>query len=58
MVHAANAVNDLRVPPGNQLEALQGDLAGKYSIRVNQQYRVVFAFSASNASDVWITDYH
>lgn len=49
---------DLRAPPGNRLERLHGDLAGKWSIRVNDQYRVVFAFKGGNATDVLVTDYH
>jgi proteic killer suppression protein len=53
----AKALRDLS-SPGNKLEKLQGDLAGKYSIRVNDQYRIVFAFDAGQASDVAITDYH
>jgi proteic killer suppression protein len=44
--------------PGNKLEKLHGDLANKYSIRVNDQYRIVFAFEAGQASDVILTDYH
>ena len=57
-LNAAISVNDLRVPPGNRLEALKGDLKGKYSIRVNDQYRVVFAFRDGDAYAVEITDYH
>lgn len=60
MVNAAQDVIDLRSPPGNSLEKLKGDLAGKFSIRINQQFRVVFAFAFANgqASDVEICDYH
>jgi proteic killer suppression protein len=58
MVNAAQYVMDLKAPPGNRLEKLKGDLAGKYSIRVNAQYRIVFSFVNGNASDVQITDYH
>jgi toxin HigB-1 len=58
MVNAAHDVLDLKAPPGNRLEKLKGDLAGKYSIRVNDQYRIVFAFANGNASEVQITDYH
>jgi proteic killer suppression protein len=54
----ANRLADLRVPPGNRLEALKGDRAGQYSIRVNDQYRVCFRWTASGAEDVEITDYH
>jgi toxin HigB-1 len=45
-------------PPGNRLEKLEGNLAGKFSIRVNDQYRIVFTFTGGNASEVLITDYH
>lgn len=58
MVNAACLIDDLRVPPGNRLEALSGNLAGFWSIRINQQYRVVFRFDNGQASDVSITDYH
>ncbi len=51
-------LEDLRVPPANRLEALEGELKGKYSIRINRQYRIVFAFEDGNAYDVIITDYH
>ena len=56
-----NRVQDLRelaVPPGNRLEALRGDRAGHYSIRINDQYRVCFRWEAGNAEAVEITDYH
>jgi proteic killer suppression protein len=58
MVNAAKTVNDLKSPPGNKLEKLRGDLAGRYSIRVNDQYRVVFTFEDGNAKDVGVLDYH
>ena len=58
MLEAAHDLRDLRSPPGNRLEALKGKWAGRYSIRVNDQYRVVFGFGGGNATDVWITDYH
>lgn len=58
MINAAHAVEDLRVPPNNRLEALKGDLAGFFSIRVNDQYRIVFEFSDGQASKVRVTDYH
>ncbi|BDY11904.1 type II toxin-antitoxin system RelE/ParE family toxin [Hydrogenimonas cancrithermarum] len=57
-LNAAASLDDLRVPPGNMLEALTGDLKGKYSIRINQQYRIVFAFEKGDAYDVSIMDYH
>ena len=58
MLNAAHEIGDLRVPPGNRLEKLVGSLAGKWSIRINAQYRIVFAFEGSTASEVRITDYH
>ena len=51
-------LEDLRVPPGNRLEALTGDRAGQYSIRVNEQFRVCFRWTAAGAEDVEIVDYH
>ena len=58
MINAAVNLKDLKVPPGNRLEALKGDLDGFYSIRINDQYRIIFRFKDSNAYDVEITDYH
>jgi proteic killer suppression protein len=58
LVGAAADIRDLAVPPGNRLEKLRGDLAGFYSIRVNEQFRIIFRFEGGNASDVQITDYH
>jgi toxin HigB-1 len=57
-LNAANALDDLRIPPANRLEALQGSLAGFYSIRINDQWRLCFRWENGNASDVHITDYH
>jgi len=57
-LHAAASLDDLRVPPGNRLEALKGDRAGQQSIRVNDQWRIVFTWRAGNAHDVTIVDYH
>jgi len=54
----ADRLEDLRVPPGNRLEALKGDRAGQYSIRVNDQFRVCFRWTAGGAEDVEIVDYH
>jgi proteic killer suppression protein len=54
----AGRLDDLRVPPGNRLEALKGDRAGQHSIRVNEQFRVCFRWTASGAEDVEIVDYH
>ncbi len=58
MINAVKEIMDLRVPPGNRLEALKGNLAGFNSIRINEQYRIVFKFENGNASEVKITDYH
>jgi toxin HigB-1 len=58
MVNAAGSLSDLRVPPGNRLEALKGDLAGLHSIRVNDRWRIVFRWVADGAEDVSIEDYH
>jgi proteic killer suppression protein len=52
------AVQDLRVPPGNHLEPLTGDQAGRWSIRVNQQYRITFRFDGGNAFELCCEDYH
>lgn len=54
----AERLEDLRVPPGNRLEALKGDRAGQHSIRVNEQFRVCFRWTAGGAEDVEIVDYH
>ena len=52
MLNAAHALDDLRSPPGNRLEALSGDLAGFHSIRVNQQWRLIFQWKEGGCSDV------
>jgi len=57
-LHRAKRLTDLRVPPGNRLEALKGDRKGQYSIRVNDQFRICFTWKDENASDVEIVDYH
>lgn len=57
-VNHAGDLDDLRTPPGNQLKSLKGDLKGLYSIRINDQFRVVFAFADGNATEVIVTDYH
>jgi len=54
----AGRLDDLRVPPGNRLEPLRGDRAGQHSIRINDQYRVCFRWTAAGAEDVEIVDYH
>ena len=58
MLNAADRLNDLREPSGNRLEALKGDLAGRHSIRVNDQWRLVFRWEDNNAHEVLLTDYH
>ena len=58
MLDAAKRLDDLRVPPGNRLEALKGDRAGQHSIRVNEQYRICFAWSNSGPEAVEIVNYH
>ncbi len=57
-LNAAANLADLRVPPGNQLEALKNDRAGQHSIRINRQYRVCFVWTADGPAEVEITDYH
>lgn len=57
-LHAAKRLEDLKVPPGNQLEKLKGDRKQQYSIRVNQRWRVCFEFEDGNAYNVEIVDYH
>ena len=58
MLNAAHGLQDLKVPPGNRLEALKGNWRGYHSIRINDQYRIVFVWTDGNAKDVGITDYH
>ncbi len=58
MLNRALDVTDLRVPPGNRLERLEGDREGQYSIRINQQWRICFVWDFGNAYDVEIVDYH
>ncbi len=57
-LHDAAELRDLRVPPGNRLEALKGDRAGYHSIRINDQWRVVFRWAHGDAHDVEVVDYH
>jgi proteic killer suppression protein len=57
-LNQAKTIKDLETPPGNRLEALKGDLKGKYSIRVNDQFRIVFQFNDGEASEVQVVDYH
>jgi proteic killer suppression protein len=54
----ANRLDDLKIPPGNRLEALKGDRSGKYSIRINDQWRLCFRWTDAGAEDVEIVDYH
>lgn len=58
MLDAAVELRDLRAPPGNRLEALSGDRAGQHSIRVNDQWRVCFTWTANGPESVEIVDYH
>lgn len=54
----AENLNDLRIPPGNHLEALSGDREGQYSIRINEQFRICFSWTPMGPQDVEIVDYH
>jgi proteic killer suppression protein len=54
----AQIIDDMRAPPGNRLEALKGDRAGQWSVRINDQWRVCFRFKNGEALDVEIVDYH
>ena len=58
MLNQAARLDDLRVPPGNRLEALTGDRAGQHSIRVNDQFRVCFRWTDAGPEEVEIVDYH
>lgn len=58
MLNAATQLGDLRSPPGNRLEVLKGDRKGRHSIRINDQWRLVFSWEAGDAYDVEIDDYH
>ena len=58
MLEAAAELQDLRIPPSNHLEKLQGDRAGTYSIRVNDQWRLVFDWDGGEANNVAFIDYH
>ncbi len=57
-LHGAENLEDLRLPPGNRLEALRGDRAGQHSIRINNQWRICFRWSPQGAAEVKIADYH
>jgi toxin HigB-1 len=58
LLNAARRLEDLRVPPGNRLEALKGDRAGQWSIRINDQWRICFRWTQGGAEKVEIVDYH
>jgi len=58
MLHRATTLQDLRVPPGNRLEALKGERQGRHSIRINDQFRICFRWRDGDAFDVEIVDYH
>ena len=58
MINSSQSINDLRIPPANKLEKLRGDLKNKYSIRINDQWRIVFCWDGSNSFEVEIIDYH
>ncbi|WP_250311147.1 MULTISPECIES: type II toxin-antitoxin system RelE/ParE family toxin [Rickettsieae] len=58
MIDAANILDDLMIPPANRLEKLQGDRANKYSIRINDKWRICFVWNNGDAYEVEIIDYH
>ncbi|MBW8284114.1 MAG: type II toxin-antitoxin system RelE/ParE family toxin [Rhizobium sp.] len=58
LINNARVLQDLRVPPGNRLEALKGDRVGQHSIRINDQWRICFEWRAGGPSNVGIVDYH
>lgn len=58
MLNRANVLKDLRVPPGNRLEALKGGRKGQHSIRINAQWRICFEWDLSDAHEIEIVDYH
>jgi len=58
MLNNAQTLLDLRIPPGNRLEALRGDREGQHSIRINDQWRICFRWEGNDAHDVEIVDYH
>ncbi len=57
-LNAAKDINDLKIPPGNRLEKLKGNFINMYSVRVNNQYRIIFSFENSIASNVEVIDYY
>ena len=58
LLDAAEVLQDLRIPPGNRLEALKGDRAGQHSIRVNDQWRICFVWTPNGPEKVELVDYH
>jgi toxin HigB-1 len=58
MLNAAHQLADLRIPPANRLDALKGNLSGRYSIRINDQFRILFRWSDGGPAEVEIMDYH
>ncbi len=58
MLNNAQSLDDLRIPPGNRLESLRGNRRGQYSIRINDQWRICFRWSAGDVFEVEIVDYH
>jgi toxin HigB-1 len=58
MINNAENINDLRVPPANRLKKLKGDLSNFYSLRINDQWRIIFNWDGNSAENVEITDYH
>lgn len=58
MINNSFSLNDLKIPPANRLEKLAGNLKNFYSIRINEQWRIIFRWNAGNASEVEIIDYH
>ena len=58
LLNGAHRLDDLRMPPGNRLKALGGDLEGFHSVRINDQWRIIFRWSEGNACGVSVTDYH
>jgi proteic killer suppression protein len=58
MLNRAQTLDDLRIPPGNRLEALKGDRLGQYSIRINDRWRICFVWEPGDVNGVEIVDYH
>lgn len=58
MLDAAKELYDLRIPPGNKLEALHGEREGQFSIRINSQYRICFSWTNDGVKDIEVVDYH